>query len=600
MTSITFYGGVGEIGGNKILVESSYGSVLLDFGRRMGITGSYYSEFLQIRSKNALRDLLRLGVLPKIDGIYDKQHLDTTTLLENPTDVSKIPIRAAKDYWITEDVKPYNPGSPKVDAVFISHAHFDHIQDVSFLDPSIPIISTRETETLSKAICDISASSVDQQFYELRRPSRIISKSNNYKTLFPGELDYKEETESEKPEIFDTKTGFTFCREYTCEYRDYQHEYEGKIKGLEYKLVPVGHSIPGACSVLITTPENSRILYTGDLRFHGAMGMSKEEYAETVGKPIDVLIIEGTRIESERVLTEQEVCRDIEEDIRKTRGLVLIDFGWKDLSRFSVIYEAVKANNRIFVISPKLAYLLYEMHVNFPDQYSDPRGMPNLQVYLKREGSLLYSKADYDKFKMGYLHHHGRNSAKQDRNIVRIAEKMGIGGEVDNPKNPLPEPVPGLPYEYEEVYELATHHLDHGVRAYEIRENPQNYVLMFSYWDSNELFDLIPENQPHKTRYIRASTEPFNDEMKIDEMKFVNWLDHFQVDFDYELNKKGDKIFQARHVSGHLSKPEIVELVKLLQPNKIIPVHTAYPETFQTLFGDKVILPKYQEPITLT
>jgi ribonuclease J len=240
LTSLTFYGGIGEIGGNKILVETESGNVLLDFGRRMGITGSYYSEFLQTRSKNALRDLLRLDVLPKISGVYDKQYLDTTSLLENPADKVKIPLTAAKDYWVAEGIAPYNPDAPRVDGVFISHAHFDHIQDLSFLDPTIPIYCSKETEILSKSICDLSSSSVDQQFYELRRPAKIISKSTSYKTLFSGELDYKDEVESEKPEILDLKTGFTFCREYTCEYRNYNTKLEGKIRGIDYRLIPVG------------------------------------------------------------------------------------------------------------------------------------------------------------------------------------------------------------------------------------------------------------------------------------------------------------------------------------------------------------------------
>ena len=596
MTSLTFYGGVGEIGGTKILLESSSGTVLLDFGRRMGITGDFYSEFLQLRAKNALRDLLRLGVLPKIDGIYDKKHLDTTILLENPNDVAKIPIAHASDYWITEDIKPCEPSSPKVDAVFISHAHFDHIQDVSFLDPCIPIISSPETEVLSKSIGDLSMSGVDLQFYKLRRPEIIVSKPVNYRTLFPGELDYKIEPGSDKPDTVDPKTGFKFSHEYKTEIRSYLTELEGNIKGLEYKLIPVSHSLPGACSVLITTPDKKRILYSGDLRFHGATGIDKQQYADAVGGPVDCLIIEGTRIDSEKVLTEHEIREEIKNDIAKTEGVVLIDFGWKDLSRFQVIYDAAKNNDRIFVISPKVAYLLYEMHCNFPEQYPDPRTMSNLRVYLKRGDGLLYSKADYTKFKMGYLSNVGRNRSKKDRNVVRIAERLWKGGDTGNPDNPLPDPIPGVPYEYQEVYDLATHHIEHGVRAYEIRKNPERYVLMFSYWDANELFDLIPEKHPHKTRYIRASTEPFNDEMKIDQQKFINWLDHFKVEYEHDLDDKGNKVFQARHVSGHLSKPEIIELVRLLEPETIIPVHTMHPEIFEELFGDRVIQVKPEKP----
>jgi ribonuclease J len=96
--------------------------------------------------------------------------------------------------------------------------------------------------------------------------------------------------------------------------------------------------------------------------------------------------------------------------------------------------------------------------------------------------------------------------------------------------------------------------------------------------------------------YIAASTEPFNDEMYIDEEKFMNWLDKFDVDYEY-VTKNGKKVFERRHISGHASQPEIIELVDKLKPNKIIPVHTENPEKFTELFGDEyeVILPEFGE-----
>jgi hypothetical protein len=301
-----------------------------------------------------------------------------------------------------------------------------------------------------------------------------------------------------------------------------------------------------------------------------------------------------------KVLTEAEISAGISSDIEEAEGLILINFGWKDLARFKIIYEVSKTNGRTFVISPKLAYLLYEMHFNFPGQYPDPRTMPNLKVYIKREGSLLYSKADYKKFKMGYLHFHGRNKAKKDSNIVRIAEKLGLGGEKENNKNPLPNPTPSTPYVYKNVYDLAIHHLEHGIKAYEIRDNPEKYILMFSYWNANELFDLIPrELNGLKTKYICASTEPFNEEMEIDEEKFFNWLDAFEVSYEWEI-KNGVKMFIRRHVSGHASQAELKELISKINPDMIIPVHTDKAEMFVQLFrGKNVYCPKYGEPINV-
>ena len=224
--------------------------------------------------------------------------------------------------------------------------------------------------------------------------------------------------------------------------------------------------------------------------------------------------------------------------------------------------------------------------------------MPNLKVYLKREGDLLYSKADYDKYKMGYLHYHGRNTAQDDRNIVRVAERLGIGGNPNNPKNPLPLTSKNEPYDYKELYALATHHLNNGIRAYQIRQNLKQYVLMFTYWDANELFDLIPLEGNHKTRYISASTEPFSEEMEIDEAKMVNWLDVFNINYDFVI-KNEQKIFARRHVSGHASRIELKEMINKINPAKIIPVHTTDTGQFESMFEGKIVLPKYTQPIVI-
>ena len=298
------------------------------------------------------------------------------------------------------------------------------------------------------------------------------------------------------------------------------------------------------------------------------------------------MITEGTRVDSDKVLTEEEVGREISADIARSEGFVLINFGWKDLTRFNTIYQAAKENGRTLVISPKLAYLLYEMHINFPTEYPDPRTMPNLKVYLKREGDLLYSKADYDKYKMGYLHYHGRNIAQDDRNIVRVAERLGVGGNPDNPKNPLPPTSEGEPYDYKELYELATHHLDNGVRAYQIRQNPKQYVLMFSYWDANELFDLIPLDSNHKTRYISASTEPFSEEMEIDEAKMVHWLDFFKIDYDYEMKNEQKDICQKTRFRARL-KNRTQRTNRKNNSRKNHPHPYKEPNLFVEMFGTK-------------
>jgi ribonuclease J len=296
---LTFYGGVEEIGGNKILLQTDDGSVLLDFGRRMGEYGKFFSEFLVARSKNALRDLLRLGILPKIDGIYAPYLVDMTVLFENEAVGQKVPLDEALDYWKTMDIVPCNSERPAVEGVFISHAHFDHIQDVSFLDPCIPIYCTEKTKVLAKAMTDVSVSGVDDQYYKIAKKVTIKQKPSLFKTLCPGECACIEEKEEAHPIVEDPKTKFKFTYDIAAQNRTYNTAYKGKIKGIKYKLIPVGHSVPGACSVLLTLPNGKRILYTGDVRFHGLGEVSIDDYVRSIGGSVDILITEGTRVGSD-------------------------------------------------------------------------------------------------------------------------------------------------------------------------------------------------------------------------------------------------------------------------------------------------------------
>ena len=75
MTSLTFYGGVNEIGGNKILLEDKDTKVFLDFGMSFGKNGMYFQGYLQPRSATGIIDYLGLNLLPNVTNIYRKDLL---------------------------------------------------------------------------------------------------------------------------------------------------------------------------------------------------------------------------------------------------------------------------------------------------------------------------------------------------------------------------------------------------------------------------------------------------------------------------------------------------------------------------------------------
>ncbi|MGC8788268.1 MAG: MBL fold metallo-hydrolase, partial [Anaerolineae bacterium] len=123
-TSITCYGGVAAIGGNKILLEDGDTRVLLDFGTAFGLRQDFFNEYLRPRAARGLLDLLALGLIPPLEGAYQVE-------LAPPGMWQRF--RGAPLYRSLhrEDALP-------IDAVFVSHAHLDHNGELSCLDPAIP------------------------------------------------------------------------------------------------------------------------------------------------------------------------------------------------------------------------------------------------------------------------------------------------------------------------------------------------------------------------------------------------------------------------------------------------------------------------------
>jgi len=67
-STFTPLGGVGEIGGNKFLVEDGDTRILLDFGVSYSDRRRFYSE--PLLSPRDERELLEFGMLPKLLGLY--------------------------------------------------------------------------------------------------------------------------------------------------------------------------------------------------------------------------------------------------------------------------------------------------------------------------------------------------------------------------------------------------------------------------------------------------------------------------------------------------------------------------------------------------
>jgi ribonuclease J len=105
---------------------------------------------------------------------------------------------------------------------------------------------------------------------------------------------------------------------------------------------------------------------------------------------------------------------------------------------------------------------------------------------------------------------------------------------------------------------------DNSIIYSELKENPSKYVVSMNMWEINQLSDINPKNAV----WIKSSCEPFDEEMKIDEKRKKNWLRHYKI-----------KEYSA-HASGHASGDKIREMIKEINPEKVIPIHTENPELY--------------------
>lgn len=321
MDSLTFYGGVNEIGGNKILLESGDTRLWLDFGQSFTMGKDYYVNWLSPRRK-CLRDYFEFNLLPPLKGLYHGEMLEGCTL---------------------------EPSEPAFDGVFITHAHFDHCNHISFLDPDIPIYTGVGTKLFMEA----------------------MEKTSTYASY--GSHDYR---------CF--RTGDT-----------------AKVNDVELEPIHVDHSIPAAYGYIIRTPE-STIVYTGDMRVHGPRADMTEEFLESVvdAKP-DAMICEGTRMarsSKRRHLSEAQVERGVIEVCKKATSegkMVFWTQPGRDMDRLRTFSRAAEACGKALVISPKTAHLLLRLiedeHLDLPNPLTDDL----VHVYYRRKRSGKYSEKDY-------------------------------------------------------------------------------------------------------------------------------------------------------------------------------------------------------------
>ena len=351
MTSLTFYGGVNEIGGNKILLEDKDTRVFLDFGKGFSRRAKFFEEFINPRTANGIEDFLTMGLLPDIEGVYRD-------------DLMKMAGRKIVE--------------PNVDAVLLTHAHSDHADYISFLHEDIPIYMGAACHLILRALAERTSRSIEREILDYKpRPYSIKDKPISRK-------------------INELRSGDKF-----------------KIGSLEVEPIHVDHSVPGAYGFIIWTSEGP-IAYTGDIRLHGTHSEMTRDFIERAKevKPI-ALISEGTRIaDKAKEESEQLVYQQSSKTVAESDNLVFVDFNFKDVDRLRTFYTIAKETGRKFVVKINdayfLKYLSKDAHLDVPDINDE-----DIIIYLPKRGSGTYSDTDYKGNDKEFLDLHNTWTAEQ-------------------------------------------------------------------------------------------------------------------------------------------------------------------------------------------
>jgi ribonuclease J len=362
-TTLTFYGGVNEVGGNKILIEDKKVKIFFDFGQPFTMGADYFTGWLKPRAINGLGDYFEFNLLPKIKGIYSKKQLTFT-------DLSYV--------------------KPEIDAVFLSHAHTDHMGHTVFLDEKIPIHCGYGTKIFIESMEETSPLNLGEHPYETFRTGDEI-----------------------------------------------------EIGHLTVEPIHVDHSIPASYGFIIHTSEGA-IVYTGDLRAHGPRKEMTEEFAEKAygSEPI-AMISEGTRmVEEERRknYSELEVEKLGNKIVSATKKIVFVTHYGRDTDRFRTFYNVAKNNDRKIVISPKTAHLLSKLVQDKRLHLPDPEKDENILIYYKRKKTGGFLEKDYYVWERRFMEkmvnhefvHNHQSEIIMDLDFYQFAELIDIRPDPDS------------------------------------------------------------------------------------------------------------------------------------------------------------------------
>lgn len=317
-TELTIYSGINTIGG--LIFSVSYGNdrVILEMGSSYDPTKDVFDGVVKARNKNWLADKLRLGIIPKIHGIFREQDLNGY-----------------------KEVIPFEQSKFNT-AVFITHIHLDHMAHIGAVAPEIPVYLHKNAQIIERALEEVG-SGVDS----IKREYTEFEEENIIKTGAIEVIPYKTSRKSYYAFCFLIKTP------------------DGKIHWTgDFTLHSEDKDLT-LHQMHVLQKEKIDVLFCDCTSF-------MDSVLSLMYESTDASLIKPSPDVPSNMQTDKEYYTSFYDKFKKTKGLCVFNFYDREMDEASMFIDWADKLGRICCFEPETAYIVYKFlkinpYVYIPD-----------------------------------------------------------------------------------------------------------------------------------------------------------------------------------------------------------------------------------------